>query len=360
MNGLEIIDLQRGGFADRLFKRRPSENTFIEINNILASVPILQIDRQSITNKLDEYGINSDDAKPRFLSLYSQVLKHFIRDSDLSDQEIEELERLKNIFDLTPDETNQIHSAVVYPIYERAVKAALSDRHLTDSEKSQLEHLQKQLRIPDNIEKDIRTNLAQIAYQQAIDEAVADRLLSPEEEQELEELARNLNAVVGCDYQSQQALERFRYLWRLSEGDLPIVPVPIQLGRNEICAAYLDAQHYQIKTVTKAIRYGGFSASIKIAGPLRYRSGTIRTHRVSEEVMTLLDTGTLYFTNKRLLFHGAKKTTQIPLTKIIDSTFYADGLLVQKDTGKPQIFQFIGDMEELQMIMDTLMSESRA
>ncbi len=106
MNGLEIIDLQRGGFADRLFKRRPSENTFIEINNILASVPILQIDRQSITNKLDEYGINSDDAKPRFLSLYSQVLKHFIRDSDLSDQEIEELERLerlKNIFDLTPD-----------------------------------------------------------------------------------------------------------------------------------------------------------------------------------------------------------------------------------------------------------------
>ncbi len=359
MNGLEVIDLQRGGFADRLFRRRPAENAFIEINNILASVPILQIDRQSITKKLDEYGISRDSAKPRLLNLYSQILKHFIRDSDLSDREVEELERLQSIFGLTTDEINQIHGAVVYPLYERAVKAVLSDKRITDEEDARLEHLQKQLRIPDDIEKRIRITLAQTVYQQAVDEAVADRRLSLDEERELEELAQNLNAVVSCDDKSQQALERFRYLWRLSEGDLPVVPVPIQLGRNEVCAAYVDAQQFQIKTVTKAIRYGGFSASIKIAGPIRYRSGTVRTHRVSEEVLTLIDTGTLYFTNKRLLFHGAKKTTQIPLTKIIDTTFYSDGLSVQKDTGKPLLFQFTGDIEELQMILDTLISESR-
>ncbi len=75
--------------------------------------------------------------------------------------------------------------------------------------------------------------------------------------------------------------------------------------------------------------------------------------------MHFIDTGTLYFTTKRLLFDGQRKTTQIPLNKIINITFYDSGMIVQKDSGKDQIFLFSGDLEMLQAITDALMTSAR-
>jgi len=40
MNGLEILDLQPVGIVASLLGHRPKENAFLEIHNVVASLPI--------------------------------------------------------------------------------------------------------------------------------------------------------------------------------------------------------------------------------------------------------------------------------------------------------------------------------
>jgi hypothetical protein len=115
MNGLEIIDLQPAGFIANLLGRRPKENAFLEIHNVVASLPIYHISEDAVTACLSRYGITDQEAKPRLLNIYSEVLEHFIGDLLISDDEIEQLRHLETIFGLTPDEVSQIHTALVYP-----------------------------------------------------------------------------------------------------------------------------------------------------------------------------------------------------------------------------------------------------
>lgn len=358
MNGLQIVDLKQAGITNRLFNRRPKENAFIEVHNLIAAMLIYQVSYEAVSDILSSYGTNREDGKSRLLNIYAEVLAFLVRDKDLSNDEVEQLEHLQTILGLSAEEVAQIKIAVVYPYYERAVKIALLDKKLSEEESASLDKLAQQLRISEQTASAIYQKQAQAIYQQSINQALADHQLSPDEERELEELARNLHAVVSTDYQTQQALERFRWLWQIAQGQLPQLSVPIHLQRNEYCAAFVQTNHYEMRTVTKAVRYSGYSASTSIMG-IRFRSGTVRSQRITQNVQHHLDSGTLYFTSKRLLMNGRQKTAQYPLSKIIGASFYADGMIVERDSGKDQIFLFNGDMEWIQAIFDSLMSLSR-
>ena len=57
-----------------------------------------------------------------------------------------------------------------------------------------------------------------------------------------------------------------------------------------------------------------------------WRVGDVGVQRVTEDVLADLDTGTLYLTNKRVIFDGANKTTSIQLPKIINFMLYSDAV----------------------------------
>ena len=52
-----------------------------------------------------------------------------------------------------------------------------------------------------------------------------------------------------------------------------------------------------------------------------------------------------------MLFDGSKKSTTIPFTKIINFSLYSDGVKIEKDSGKDQVFQWSGDSEILGTIL---------
>jgi len=54
--------------------------------------------------------------------------------------------------------------------------------------------------------------------------------------------------------------------------------------------------------------------------------------------MTLIDSGTIHVTNKRIVFNGSKVTKTIKYIQIIDLHPYSDGIEIVKDTGKPLTF----------------------
>jgi len=346
MNGLEVIDLQPTSFIASLLGRRPKENAFLEIHNVVASLPIYHISEDAVAACLSRYGITQKEAQPRLLSIYSQVLDHFIKDLLISDDEVEQLRHLATIFKLSADEVSQIHAALVYPHYEKAVRHALRDRHLSTDERAALDHLCSKLRIPESAANEIYKQHAVPIYKETIKNALADEMLTPEEETELEEVLKALKLSIRFDEKLQSLLDRARRLWRIAQGELPVLSVPVTLQLNERCSADVEALHYEPRRVAEGIGYSGFSTSYDALG-IRFRSGIMNTHRLSGQALRLRGAGNLYFTNRRFLFNGDSHSTSIDLGKIASITFYSDGMRIEKEASTDQIFTFSGDIDML-------------
>ena len=67
--------------------------------------------------------------------------------------------------------------------------------------------------------------------------------------------------------------------------------------------------------------------------------GSISPSRITSEELTVIDSGTVYVTNKRLIFMGDRKNTNIKLDKILALTPYSDGVGIEKDAGKSPIIR---------------------
>jgi hypothetical protein len=359
MNGLEIIDEKDPSLTDKLLRREPRENAYIEIHNTIARAPINEIGKDDIDAILAGHKISAAAAKSRLTSIYTEVLKHYVKDFRLSAEETQQLGHLRDILSLDPADTGHIHAAVIYPIFQNAVRNAVFDDKLTGEEESWLNEIAQGLKIPDEFVPQLYASVVQPYLQWRLNSAISDGKLSPDEERELAEISKSLKASVGFSEATRAVLERARYLWRLESGELPRAKTSLYLKKNEFCSAYVAATHHEMRTVTTGVKYSGYSQSSTTFGR-RYRSGNIRTQRITENVLQQLDSGTLYFTNMRLLFDGSQRSTEMPLRNIIGATFYSDGMLVERDSGKDQTFLFTGDIEALQLIFDTLMTNYRS
>ncbi len=241
MNGISIIDPKQSGLVGRLLGRRPKENAIIEINNLLSILLATELEYDKVSEILSSFGTNRQEMRDRLMNLYNQVLSYLVSDLELSDQDIQDLQHLQTVFELSQDEVRQLHNSVIYPIYERAVHKALQDRKLTDLKNAYLDNLAGKLRIHPSVRDRLYGEIAKNIYETAVQLAISDRRLSPEKEAELDRLAKDLNLNINTTRQTQDNLERFRQLWRLSQGEISFVPVPIHLQKNESCATFVGA-----------------------------------------------------------------------------------------------------------------------
>jgi hypothetical protein len=182
-------------------------------------------------------------------------------------------------------------------------------------------------------------------YQAAFDRAASDRQLSPKEETDLKELAANLGITPRYDYPTEQLLDKFRLLWRIQNDTIPTVDSSIMLQRGEVCHYSAQADWHELRTRTVRSGYSGTLTSIRIAKGLSYRIGNYTPNCVTEDVLMMIDSGTVYVTNKRVIFDGGKKNTAIRHSAIIGITPYANGVGIEKATGKSPVLVLHGDAE---------------
>lgn len=355
MNGLDLTALLKPGLLSRLTKRKVAENAYLEVQNLLATTPIREIRHEAVSGKLREYGLSLDRARPRFKELYGKVLHFCARDHVLSDEEVEDLKCLRILLGLNQADTDAVQRAVLGGVYSQALREAISDERLSQEEKARLAGIVEKLRIPDDVVKSVLREDGTALLKRVLEKSTSDRRLSPEEDRQFQELAEGLGITVEHDQVTGTLLDRFKLFWRIEQGNLPEVEADIHLQRGERCHISAPASHHEFRTVTKAIRYGGMTTSIKIIGSLRYRAGHVNVQRVTREVLTPLGTGVLYITSKRLLFNGDKKNVSIAHGKIIDFEQCSNGFKIEKDSGKPQFFECSGDLELYGIILDTVL-----
>ena len=160
------------------------------------------------------------------------------------------------------------------------------------------------------------------------------------------------------DAQSQARFDSALRLWALCRSPLTEVPCELDLG-NEGCFWTQQVELGLNKRVTTRRSYGGFGTSVKIWGPLRYRAGSYDVERQTEQRLEKVDSGTLVFTSKRVIFSGSLKSLNFKYAKVLDVTVYSDAIEIDKDTGGDVIFFFPSGQAEAAVILRRLVKQAK-
>lgn len=333
MNGLQIVDLKEPKLLARLLHLPVEENAYLELQNYLASVPILELPYDTVSNLLADYDISLEVAKPYLRNLYRRILRHFAQTGVLSAEALEQLEHLQRLFGLTELEAQQIQHAVIYHIYETEVRATVASGYLTEAQKNRLKRLMKQLRIPPDVGQSIYRKQAEFVLERAIDDVIFERRLSPEKDRELQARADNLGVPLNFNWAVTTALAQCRTLWRIEQGEVPEVEVPIALKPGERCATYVPASYYKAGKKERAL----FISDTKMMLTLN--------------VMQWLAQGTLYITNQRLIFSGGGRTASISFTKMLGFKFRGPDLKIKKESGRDRMFRIERNRDLVEAIL---------
>jgi len=125
--------------------------------------------------------------------------------------------------------------------------------------------------------------------------------------------------------------------WEIMYLPLPTIQTNINLQKNEVCYYHGNCKWYEYRTTTKSVSYSGFSTSIKIAKGIRYNVGTYAPRKITQTQLQQIDNGNLFVTNKRIIFIGGHKNTNIRLSNVLSIKPYSDAVEVEKSSGKSPI-----------------------
>ena len=352
-------ELFKPNLFQRIFKQNPPENALIEINNLLASKRIVEVSVEDVSAIGEKYKLNLYQTfQKNFLEMYAAQLKFALLDNKLTNEELDDLRALKEILGLQQFQVNSIHEKLAGEIYRREVLGSVGDGKITNEEKNSLKKLEAELCISKDLEKRISDEVKSTYVEQFIDGIIKSGSYSPQEEEDIKILAKNLNYDLKISSSQQNTLNRLKLIWVIENGELQTIDVPINLTSNEKCFFTKVAKWYQYKTVTQRINYAGPTARIRICKGVSYRIGSARVQRVTSEVLSPIDAGTMYVTNKRVILLGARKTSSIRLNKIVSYTPYSNGIEIFKDTGKSMTVTFDTDMDLFNLLFSRILRES--
>ena len=125
-----------------------------------------------------------------------------------------------------------------------------------------------------------------------------------------------------------------QFLTALHNGKITITSrdtSPVILKKNESLSIVM---HNIILQEPRAVRqthaaYGG--PTIRVAKGVSFRLGGASARSESHEEIRAIDQGSLILTNKRLIFIGSKRTSNIDLRKIMAIEAYTDGIESQRE-----------------------------
>jgi hypothetical protein len=173
----------------------------------------------------------------------------------------------------------------------------------------------------------------------------------------LDALAKNFQISVDANSANHELLARFRWFWLMENGTFPEVAAPIALQKKEVCHFSSSTTLYEMRTETVRVNYGGPSARIRIMKGVYYRVGSTQAQRVTRDVLREIDSGTLYVTNKRIIFDGGRKNSTIRLSNVFAITPYSDAIEIEKVSGRNPVFM-VPDPEWLGILFSSLLARS--
>lgn len=218
--------------------------------------------------------------------------------------------------------------------YNAALSELVSSSTPTSEIKSRLPALARQAALTEG--KLHRLHLE--SFRNYIDKALEDDYLTEEEEARLSEIGEALG--IDLDSELEGVMPRL-VVARVNDGRLPTVSEPhVMLKKGEVVHAETNAA--LLKEVTVREFRGGYrGVSFRVAKGVRFHTGGARGRSVV--VGTKLQTedeGILSVTSQRAVYTGARRTIEMPYTKLVNLNVFEDGIQFHlSNRKKPPMFK---------------------
>ena len=358
-NIFSTVPLAERSFFQKLFRQHPEENAVIELNNLLATKPVKHISSNDIAGIENKYNLSLEqEFKLNLEEFYAVYLNHCLSDKSLSNEELEDLKHLKTILALDDNTIEKLHMKIGEIVYKKSFEEAVADGRLTRDEEAFLSKLENDLKLPKQLAEKISVETRTAFIENYVLNFINDQRLSPDEEREMQAIATSLNVNVQLNEQTKQQLAKLKLYWALENVELPAMQPDITLQRAEKCYIIIpNVNWYELRSVRQRVSYSGYSTSFRVAKGFYLRSGSYKPRSYSVDEMTLIDSGTLYLTNKRIIFTRTKKNSNIRLEKVLSITPYTDGVEIDKETGKTPLLQFNDSADVFCIILERLLRE---
>jgi hypothetical protein len=237
MNGnlYKTVSLANASYFQKLFKQIPQENAVIELNNLLATKPVKDISKNAIKEIESKYKLSLlSEFKLNLEEFYTVYLNHCLADRILNEQELEDLNHLKNILGLDERTINDLHARLGKNIYKESFQEAIADGRLSKEEQQFLDKLESTLKLPKELANKISESRKHY-MENYVAKIIGDQRLSPDEEKELHAIANSLNVTLEINKQTQEQLNKLKMYWALENLDLPVIDVSVTMQKSEVC-----------------------------------------------------------------------------------------------------------------------------
>lgn len=351
--------VEKPTFLARLFGRKHKSEALVllwdylnrdypEFRNFAAAVEDIKA-----KTKIDVQSATATDLEDWF----SRYVKFFLADSRLSEDENRALTAIQAGFGISNRRREEIVNDQIGSIYKTTIQGVLADGVVTDEEIQRIARISSSLGISSEFDQKIKGATVKPFIEGKLTAAVANKTLSPQDDAELKTLAGRLGCNLVFDGDTERTLNKYRLLWKIQYGDLEAVDAGISLQKNEQCYWFSEVALHEMRRVTVRRSYSGPAFRIKIVKGVYWKSGSYSVASQTQDQLQRIDSGTLYITNKRVIFSGAFKNLTIRLNKILDFDAYSDGMKLDKDTGKDPYFLFPGGTEVACAILGRLILE---
>ena len=148
-----ILPLQRKSLVQRVLRRDPPDNAWIEVNNLLATTPEVRAVRpEQVARIAEHYGVSLRGAFcARLEQLYREYLIFCLADHRLTSDEMADLAHLKRILRLHNRALAAVHEEVARSRYARKMDELLVDAGIHPEEREFLFSLQQCLAMPGRV-----------------------------------------------------------------------------------------------------------------------------------------------------------------------------------------------------------------
>jgi hypothetical protein len=340
----------RGALA-RFFRVGTKQTAQQDLINVLARTPLDQITPNVVSEIIAKHKVSAAGTRSLLKDLWRDAVGEFLKDDVLTDEEMAYLGELRHVLSLSTVDSEAALEEAVSARYTASLKEVLADGKISAEERSRLGHLTSSLRLSEQVRTKLN-NLHVQEFAKAQAKAIGeDERASREELQDLENLGEALGVEINLDDATTKTLARYHHLWLIDNGQIPAMSVDITLQKGEVAHFATPARWAETRTKTVKVVYSGTTASIR----MRWRVGSVTPHRITEDQLTILDSGMFYITNKRAIFTGGKKNAAIRLSSLLGIEVFKDGIQLEKPTGRSPYLLFDGDIEMAAAILTTLL-----
>jgi hypothetical protein len=326
----QLVPLVQQSLLQKVFRQRVDTNAVREVNNLLATVPVEQLSKKHV----DEIGkkYNIDLCKIFMLNLeefYAVYLNNLISRQHSYYKENSNLHHLQNILGISQPAIDMLHTKIGAAWYEKEMLKCINNNRFSLQEQKLLNEFSKNVRLPVKTAEEISLTIRQKYMENLIQPVLLKKRLSADDEMKIKQAGRSLDMDIFSDAGICQQLNRFKMYWSLENESLPIVSTNDVLAKKEVCYFTLsNVQWFE----TRAARRG-------------------------MQLLKLIETGTLYLTDKRVLLVCHGRSFNIKLDRIITLKETTSGIEIIKDTGKNPVLKMFQHEDVASLILKRLVKE---